>query len=79
MLCNCSYTVGGIKPNCVILLTQGRRSDPTPGANRGSVYDGSLKRGSVMICTFPELSASCDSVNGSPLNEPADFWVQAPY
>ena len=30
------------------------------------------------ICTFPELSASCDSAHEA-LNEPADFWAQAPY
>ena len=29
-------------------------------------------------CTFPELSASCDSAHEA-LNEPADFWAQAPY
>ena len=32
----------------------------------------------VDLCTFPELSASCDSVHEA-LNEPADFWAQAPY
>ena len=29
-------------------------------------------------CTFPELSASCDSAHEA-LNEPADFWAQTPY
>ena len=29
-------------------------------------------------CTFPELSASCDSAHEA-LNEPADFSAQAPY
>jgi hypothetical protein len=28
------------------------------------------------ICTFPELSASCDPAHEA-LNEPADFWAQA--
>ena len=32
----------------------------------------------VKYCTFPELSASCDSAHEA-LNEPADFWAQAPY
>ena len=30
------------------------------------------------VCTFPELSASCDSAHEA-LNEPADFSAQAPY
>ena len=32
----------------------------------------------LVFCTFPELSASCDSAHEA-LNEPADFSAQAPY
>ena len=34
--------------------------------------------GYYLNCTFPELSASCDSAHEA-LNEPADFSAQAPY
>ena len=39
---------------------------------------GKLLELSLLCCTFPELSASCDSAHEA-LNEPADFWAQAPY
>ena len=48
------------------------------------VIDGLQRLGTILQfvgvknCTFPELSASCDSAHEA-LNEPADFWAQAPY
>ena len=58
---------------CQSALVADHRRGLDPGFPGVAVHTPKYER-----CTFPELSASCDSAHEA-LNEPADFWAQAPY
>src|SRR5271157_1742706 len=55
-----------------------RQRQGVAAAHSGAETANCISARVLLFCTFPELSASCDSAHEA-LNEPADFWAQAPY
>ena len=57
----------------------GSKAGSSPDYLQMALSDRLKDKGAVFLfdCTFPELSASCDSAHEA-LNEPADFWCKPP-